>query len=1112
MVSRFKTVGVYPDPDLFSRSNLFRPLWPTLNKGFVPSMLPAHVSGHGPTYMPLIGQNLTETPNHRNVFYRLYLANDVERNPGPNSKECWQTLNVRGLSSYSKLKRVLNLANDLNKYDSGIMCLQETHLQNDKRLEYMWKGDYVLSPSENNARGTLLLFTKKSFEKILYRHGSDDGRSAWLIGQKDGNNILIIGIYGPNHHHAGFYKEILNKADKLISEQDVDQVYVLGDLNININTLPKGKAGVVNKDKRMAVKIINKFFKLNKMHILSDHTQHTWQRQQSYSTLDFIIGPLVADKIDTKVSWGAEISDHALVQVISHKNDHARGPGLPRINTGFLDKIEEVQLFREEVSRLMDQAKPDWNPHERLEYLKMAIRSAAFERHSIYKKKVNEEFETNKNKLDALHLELEVKKSSGDPTVLDTIEEINNTEILISKYHEDHSKHLAQRARIQWIEKGEKNNKYFMNLLKYNERKERINALVINGNETSNQDEIKAEIHRFYNELYSKQDNASEDDMDRYLGYVSKDVSGEDNTELTKEITLNELTITMKDCKGTTPGPDGISTLIYKVIWDVAGPIILDAWNYSITIGSLSPSQKVSAICLLTKKGKDKRHVGNLRPITLSNCDLKFITKLYTKRINNILAKIININQSAYIPGRQVHDGLRLIDEVKRHCSNKQSGYLVSLDAKKAYDSVSHKFIEKTLTNFGFSDGFVHIFNTLYNDITTKVLVNGFQTENIHIGRGVKQGDALSCSLFILLMETLIRNLERNDCIKNMHLNGIKLKKVTAFADDIAIITSDKPSIINALKTYEEFSTVSGLYINPEKTEILNLRKFNANESFHTNIYGNNVTLNTTKEITICGKTFSLDPDIEVSKNIDDKITKLEKQLNMWKKRKLTIEGKILIVKTFAISQTLYTMQNTYYPLSKLKKIETLIYKYIWNGIDRIKRDIIKKHYKDGGLKGPDIFLINQTCHLKQVLRSKDSLHDIAKIQGAKTDIEQLKHTTNSPNLFVISAVSTLNHIGNRLIKEMDANDGPMHKQHSYNLSLANLETISEITQLNPIQKAYLRAAMKSLHLNTLKDVFTRRFDNAVLSETINKLSIRLLVHLEKAINEETTTRYHKIQ
>jgi len=63
-------------------------------------------------------------------------------------------------------------------------------------------------------------------------------------------------------------------------------------------------------------------------------------------------------------------------------------------------------------------------------------------------------------------------------------------------------------------------------------------------------------------------------------------------------------------------------------------------------------------------------------------------------------------------------------------------------------------------------------------------------------------------------------------------------------------------------------------------------------------------------------------------------------------------------------------MQNTYYSPEKLKQIERIIFKFIWNGIDRIKRNTLMKGYSEGGLKAPDIFLINETCKFKQAIRT----------------------------------------------------------------------------------------------------------------------------------------------
>ncbi len=95
---------------------------------------------------------------------------------------------------------------------------------------------------------------------------------------------------------------------------------------------------------------------------------------------------------------------------------------------------------------------------------------------------------------------------------------------------------------------------------------------------------------------------------------------------------------------------------------------------------------------------------------------------------------------------------------------------LILLDAKKAFDSVDHKYIEETLIAYGFGPGFIQIFKTLYRNITARILINGFASESIEIERGVKQGDALSCAIFIICIDPLLRNLNNNRRVKEVKL------------------------------------------------------------------------------------------------------------------------------------------------------------------------------------------------------------------------------------------------------------------------------------------------------------------------------------------------------
>ena len=102
---------------------------------------------------------------------------------------------------------------------------------------------------------------------------------------------------------------------------------------------------------------------------------------------------------------------------------------------------------------------------------------------------------------------------------------------------------------------------------------------------------------------------------------------------------------------------------------------------------------------------------------------------MLTKRLNPFLNEVINPHQVAYLPNRQVHDNLRAFDIIKRFCNDNNVGYIASLDARKAFDSVDHLFIEAVLHKFGINKAFIDIFRTLYNEIESRVLINGFTTE-----------------------------------------------------------------------------------------------------------------------------------------------------------------------------------------------------------------------------------------------------------------------------------------------------------------------------------------------------------------------------------------------
>ena len=92
---------------------------------------------------------------------------------------------------------------------------------------------------------------------------------------------------------------------------------------------------------------------------------------------------------------------------------------------------------------------------------------------------------------------------------------------------------------------------------------------------------------------------------------------------------------------------------------------------------------------------------------------------------------------------------------------------VVSLDAEKAFDSIEHWYICKILEKLGLLK-FKTIFNILYRNQQVSIQLNNRCAVKYNIKNGVKQGDALSCILFILGIEPLQKNIMLDSRVKGI--------------------------------------------------------------------------------------------------------------------------------------------------------------------------------------------------------------------------------------------------------------------------------------------------------------------------------------------------------
>ena len=123
--------------------------------------------------------------------------------------------------------------------------------------------------------------------------------------------------------------------------------------------------------------------------------------------------------------------------------------------------------------------------------------------------------------------------------------------------------------------------------------------------------------------------------------------------------------------------------------------------------------------------------------------------------------------------GRTIFDAVRTINDVMDFTEMKGcKGIMSAVDFEKAFDSLRLDFLFKSLETFGFGASFITWIRTFYKNITSCVVNNGFFTPSFQVKRGVRQGDPLSPSLFIIVLELLAISIRNNHRIKGITVGG----------------------------------------------------------------------------------------------------------------------------------------------------------------------------------------------------------------------------------------------------------------------------------------------------------------------------------------------------
>lgn len=331
-------------------------------------------------------------------------------------------------------------------------------------------------------------------------------------------------------------------------------------------------------------------------------------------------------------------------------------------------------------------------------------------------------------------------------------------------------------------------------------------------------------------------------------------------------------------------------------------------------------------------KGEESNTPDKYRPISLCNTIYKITSKVIATRLKPLLPIIISLEQSGYVEGRQITDGIILTHEIIHSLTRtNKPGMMLKLDLSKAFDSLSWAYIQKILVAFGFAHSWVRWIYNMLSSVFYSVLINGIPSATYRPSRGIRQGDPLSPFLFVIMAEGLGRAITAAK--HDRHIRGLSFNNSPAFThqqfvDDNMLFGHPSVQEAHRIKSIlSTFSDASGALINKIKSQILFFNTPVITQRAIVHILGFSSASLPSKYLGAPLMASALKHTSWIQL-----LEKLEARLLLWTNRALNMASQAVLIKAVLNSMPLYLFSILVAPKWVLKEIKNLQHNFLWGG------------------------------------------------------------------------------------------------------------------------------------------------------------------------------------
>lgn len=291
-------------------------------------------------------------------------------------------------------------------------------------------------------------------------------------------------------------------------------------------------------------------------------------------------------------------------------------------------------------------------------------------------------------------------------------------------------------------------------------------------------------------------------------------------------------TAVRKTANWKAPGPDKIQNYWWKYFTALHKQLAQCFQSILQDPTSIPKFLTVGVTTMLPKNG-NLNEPKNFRPITCLPTLYKLLTSVVGLHIEQHLTnnKILATEQNGCRKGSQGSRELLVIDTTITHqARTKQRSLSVAwIDYRKAFDSVPHSWLIKTLEIYKIDEKIINLFKSIMDTWTTRLRVKSAQTEYltepINIKRGIFQGDSFSPMWFCLSLNPLSNMLKRSNY--GYRIEGQPRQNLSHlfYMDDLKLFAANEQQLQSELELVAKFSKSIHMEFGLDKCAILNSKK-----------------------------------------------------------------------------------------------------------------------------------------------------------------------------------------------------------------------------------------------------------------------------------------------